>query len=99
MSYDPGALHSALAAAVGDDPALVAELRGAFVASASGLADLLRRARCDANWQAAAWRLHGLAASFGAVDLMELASASARGVPGDPASLRLIDEAVGAFTA
>ena len=41
MAYDPGALHAALAAAVGDDPTLVAELRSAFVASAASLADLL----------------------------------------------------------
>ena len=97
MSYDPGALRAALAVAVGDDPALVAELRIAFIASAASLADLLARSRCDANWRAAAWRLHGLAASFGATDLMELADGAAHGAPGDPLALRRIDAAVRAF--
>ncbi|WP_156679211.1 Hpt domain-containing protein [Sphingomonas profundi] len=97
MSYDPGALRIALAAAVGDDPALVAELRTAFIASAETMSDLLARSRCDANWQAAAWRLHGLAASFGAIDLMDLAAEAARGAPGDPVSLRRIDLAIQAF--
>lgn len=97
MSYDPGALSTALAAAVGDDPMLVAELRGAFVESAASLLDLLGRARCDANWRAAAWRLHGLSASFGALDLMALAGEAAAGAPGDPLVLRRIDEAVRSF--
>jgi HPt (histidine-containing phosphotransfer) domain-containing protein len=97
MAYDPGALHAALAAAVGDDPTLVAELRGAFIASAASLTDLLARSRCDANWRAAAWRLHGLSASFGALDLMELAAEAATGAPGDPLVLRRIDAAVHAF--
>ena len=30
MAYDPGAIDAALAAAVGDDPALIAELREAL---------------------------------------------------------------------
>ena len=34
MAYDPGAIDAALAAAVGDEPALIAELRLAFVESA-----------------------------------------------------------------
>lgn len=97
MSYDPGALSTALAAAVGDDPALVTELRIAFVASAASLADLLARSRCDANWRAAAWRLHGLSASFGALELMALASEAANGAPGDPLVLRRIHEAVRGF--
>lgn len=33
MAFDPGAISSTLAAAVGDEPALVAELRVAFVES------------------------------------------------------------------
>ena len=79
MSYDPGALHAALAAAVGDDSALIADLRIAFIESASRQLDLMGRARCDANWQLAAWRLKGLAASFGAVRLMALAAQAADG--------------------
>lgn len=97
MSYDPGALDAALAAAVGDDPSLVADLRYAFLESAQRQLDLLERARCDANWQMAAWRLKGLAASFGVVGLMTLAEETARSVPGDPAMLRKLKAAVAGF--
>ncbi|EAT09231.1 hypothetical protein SKA58_09721 [Sphingomonas sp. SKA58] len=88
MSYDPGALDAALAAAVGDDTALIADLRVAFLESASRQIDLLGRARCDANWHLAAWRLKGLAASFGLTSLMALAEEAAQSAPGDPKILR-----------
>ena len=97
MIYDPGALHSALAAAVGDDPQLVAELRGAFLDSASTLVDQLKRSRCDANWRMAALRLQGLGASFGAIGLMNAAEAAVNGAPGDPVAVREIEQAVTAF--
>lgn len=97
MIYDPGALHVALAAAVGDDPQLVAELRVAFLESATTLVDQLRRSRCDANWRMAALRLQGLGASFGAVTLMSAAEAAAGGAPGDPVALRDIEQAIAAF--
>ena len=57
MSYDPGALNAALSAAVGDDAALISDLRVAFMESAARQIDLLGRARRDANWELAAWRL------------------------------------------
>ena len=98
MAYDPGALHAALAAAVGDEPALVAELRGAFLESAHAHIDALGRARCDANWRMAAFRLQGLAASFGAIRLMELAIEAADGAPGDPVALRRLESAIASFT-
>ena len=66
MAFDPGALNASLAAAVGSDPALMAELKTAFVESVSRQLDLLGRARCDANWEIAAARLKSIAASFGA---------------------------------
>ena len=88
MSYDPGALNAALAAAVGEDIALIADLRVAFIESAERQLDLLRRARCDANWELAAWRLKGLAASFGLTALMALADEAADNAPGDPRILR-----------
>jgi HPt (histidine-containing phosphotransfer) domain-containing protein len=97
MVYDPGALDAALAAAVGDDPALVAELRAAFLASAEAHALALVRASARDDWQAAAWRLQSLAASFGAIQLMELAQAAARGAVGDPVVLRRIGRAIAAF--
>lgn len=88
MSFDPGALNAALAAAVGDDSRLIADLRVAFMESAERQLDLLRRARCDANWELAAWRLKGLAASFGVTALMVMADEAADSSPGDPRILR-----------
>jgi hypothetical protein len=97
MAYDPGALNTSLAAAVGADAALLAELRGAFVESAARQLDLMRRARCDANWINAASRLRGLAASFGASGLAGIAREALEGAPGDPVVLRRIGAAVDDF--
>ena len=94
MSYDPGALNAALAAAVGEDVALISDLRIAFMESALRQLDLLRRARCDANWELAAWRLKGLAASFGLTSLMALADEAADSAPGDPRVLRQLGMAL-----
>ena len=88
MSYDPGALNAALAAAVGEDVALIADLRVAFMESAQRQLDLLQRAHDDAAWELAAWRLKGLAASFGLTALMALAEEAADSPPGDPRILR-----------
>ncbi|MFN3945567.1 MAG: Hpt domain-containing protein [Allosphingosinicella sp.] len=99
MAYDPGALNASLAAAVGNDPALLGELRAAFIESAARQLDLMGRARCDANWHFAASRLKGLAASFGAVGLMALADEALDGAPGDPVVLRKIDHAILDFAA
>jgi len=90
MAYDPGALDASLAAAVGADHLLMAELRAAFVESAARHIDLLGRSRCDANWTLAASRLRSLAGSFGAVNLLTLADEALRGAPGDPVVLRKI---------
>lgn len=94
MSYDPGALNAALAAAVGEDTTLIADLRVAFMESAKRQLDLLGRARCDANWELAAWRLKGLAASFGLTGLMILADEAAAAAPGDPVVLRRLHGAL-----
>ncbi|WP_188236429.1 Hpt domain-containing protein [Sphingopyxis sp. LK2115] len=94
MSFDSGPLDRYLNAACGDDPAMAADLRAAFTASARDLADLLRRARCDANWEMAALRLKGLAATFGIVPLIELAEEAIAGAPGDPAVLRAINRVI-----
>lgn len=94
MAYEIGALDAALAAAVGDDPTLVRELRDALIEGASSYADLLSRARCDANWNTAAHRLKGLAASFGALQLMDAAEQALEGAPGDPVSLRRVNRAI-----
>jgi HPt (histidine-containing phosphotransfer) domain-containing protein len=97
MSFDYGALDAALAAAVGDDQSLIAELRGAFLDSAKRQVDLLRRARCDANWEYAALRLKGLAASFGATQVLNLAQEAATAAPGEPTVLRKLERAIEAI--
>ncbi|MDB5672854.1 MAG: Hpt protein [Alphaproteobacteria bacterium] len=97
MVYDPGALNASLAAAVGGDLDLLAELRGAFVESAARQADLMSRSRCDANWHLAASRMKSLAASFGATGLMALADEALDGAPGDPVVLRKLNAAIEDF--
>ena len=97
MAYDPGALNASLAAAVGSDMNLMAELRGAFVDSAARQADLMSRSRCDANWHFSAQRLKSLAASFGAVGMMALADEALDGAPGDPVVLRKLRAAIEDF--
>jgi hypothetical protein len=70
MVYEAGALDATIAAAAGDDQALFLELRTAFLDSLTRQIDLLRRARCDANWEIArcvcmVWlQLSGLAADL-----------------------------------
>ena len=97
MVYDPGALNASLAAAVGSDPELMRELRAAFLESAARQADLMGRARCDANWAIAASRLKSVAASFGAVGLVALADEALDGAPGDPVVLRKLAAAIDDF--
>lgn len=88
MAYLGEAIDAHLAAAVGDDPMLLRELHEAFLRSAGRQLDLMRRARCDGNWTMAALRLKGLAASFHAAELAQLAEQALDGAPGDPAVLR-----------
>lgn len=90
MAYESGSFETALAAAAGEDHALRAELRLAFLESASRQLDLLRRSRCDANWKMAALRLQGIGASFHDEALGGLAREALTGAPGDPAALRRI---------
>jgi HPt (histidine-containing phosphotransfer) domain-containing protein len=97
MAFDPGALNASLAAAVGSDPALMAELKIAFVESVARQLDLLGRSRCDANWEIAAARLKSIAASFGALGLIALADEAQQGAPGDPVVLRKIAAAIDEF--
>ena len=91
MAYEHGAFDAALAAAAGHDPALLAELRAAFRDSLDRHLDLLRRARCDGNWTIAAQRLRGLAASFHASELIELANEAVEAAPGEPTVVRRIE--------
>jgi HPt (histidine-containing phosphotransfer) domain-containing protein len=98
MAFDPGALNASLAAAVGSDPALMAELKIAFVDSLARQLDLLGRSRCDANWEISASRLKSIAASFGAVNMIALADEALEGAPGDPVVLRKIAAAIEDFS-
>lgn len=94
MAYEFGAIEASLAAAVGEDAALVAELRDALIDSARHHSDLLGRSRCDGNWMVAAHRLKGLAASFGALGLLDAASLALDSAPGDPVALRKVKRAI-----
>lgn len=99
MAYASGDLDQTLSAAAGDDPALFAELRLAFVESLERQIDLLRRARCDGNWQVAAMRLKGLAASFHAETLIALADEAIEAVPGEPSVVRRMQAFLDEFSA
>lgn len=94
MAYDPGAIDATLAAAVGDDPGLIAELRIAMVESAERAIAAMEAAVDAEGWTAAAWRLRGLAASFGAVRLMALAGEAANVRHGDTAMVAKLKRAV-----
>jgi hypothetical protein len=98
MAFETGALDATLAAAAGDDPQLLAELRRAFHESVARQVDLLGRSRCDGNWQLAALRLKGLAASFHAEALNEIVDEVLAAAPGDPAVLRRLQRFVGEFS-
>lgn len=98
MAFDNGALDATLAAAAGDDAALMKELRAAFLESAARQLDLLKRARCDGNWNVAAMRLKGLAASFHAEDLLNAADRALNAAPGEPMAVREIEGVLARFS-
>lgn len=99
MAYEAGALDATLAAAAGEDPILFSELRQAFIDSLSSQVDLLRRSRCDGNWQIAALRLKGLAASFHAEPLIGMAEEALDAAPGEPTVVRRIQTYLDEFAA
>lgn len=94
MNYDHGALEASLAAAVGDEPALIAELRNAFHDSAAVHLSALRSAQDMTAWSDAARRLHGLAASFGVERLLAACAAGLKPGAARDASLRTIERAL-----
>ncbi|MEL7188513.1 MAG: Hpt domain-containing protein [Pseudomonadota bacterium] len=98
MAFENGALDATLAAAAGDDPALIHELRAAFVESAEKQLDLLKRSRCDGNWNVAAMRLKGLAASFHSDDLLDAAELALTSAPGEPTAIRDIEAVLKQFS-
>lgn len=91
MAVLKNGLDATIAAAAGDDPQLLAELRASFVESLSQQIDLLKRARCDGNWEVAAQRLKSLGASFHAPALVELAQIALDSAPGDPSVVRRLE--------
>jgi len=93
MSFEQ-ALDASLAAALGDDQALVAELRGVFLDSARKHFVALTNAATDAEWRDAALRLKGLAASFGAESLMDAAARAAESRHVDKDRLDAIERAL-----
>lgn len=95
MAVDPGAIDAALAAAVGDDAQLIAELRAAFIDSAKAGLSAMETATDEAAWRAAAWRLKGLAASFGAVRLVALATEATSRPMGDAGMLKRLRQVIG----
>lgn len=99
MLYENGNLDTTLAAAAGGDPALLEELRTAFVQSVERQIDLLKRSRCDGNWNIAALRLKGVAASFHADELIKLSEEAVNSAPGEPTVIRRIEAFLKDFSA
>ena len=95
MAFATFDLDATIAAAAGEDAALLSELRMAFAESLARQIDLLRRARCDGNWTVAAMRLKGLGASFHAPDLIRLADQALDSAPGEPVVIRDLEEFAG----
>lgn len=99
MAFATGDLDATIAAAAGEDAELLAELRAVFAESLERQIDLLRRARCDGNWNVAAMRLKGLGASFHAPALVDLAEEALTGAPGEPVVIRKLERFAGEFSA
>ena len=97
MAYDPGAIETALASALGESTLLIAELRAAFFESAETHVANLRRAETRKEWQDASGRLMGLAASFGAHRLMAAANALHALDRIDLAAVRKVDRIIAAL--
>lgn len=94
MAYDPGAIDATLAAAVGDEPRLIAELRQSFLESVARTVHSMKSAHTPEEWSSAALRLKGLAASFGAIRLMALADEAVSGPVNDNALMRRLQRAI-----
>ncbi len=97
MSYDFSGLDWSLAAMLGDDSALMGELRQALLVDARTTLARLKGSRCDANWIQSARQLKSLAGSFGAAGLGSAADVALELAPGDPVALRQIEAAIAAL--
>lgn len=94
MTYERGTIDAALAAVAGDEPAVIQDLRIAFVDSATRALEAMHMAQGGAEWREAALRLKGLAASVNALPLMTLAGQAADMDEADAALLERIGEVV-----
>lgn len=83
MLFQPGSLDHLLAEAVGGDGAVASELRALFLASATAHVAAMSKPAGIEHWRDEALKLQGLAASFGMIALMEVASRAACAGP-DP---------------
>lgn len=98
MALENSDFEANLAAATGDDAQLRAELLACFLESVCGQIDLLRRSRCDGNWEVAAMRLRGLGTSFHSPRLADLAQQALDSAPGDPVILRQLAQFADSFS-
>lgn len=88
MAYQHTDIDAMLAAALGDDPALMRDLRQAFLSSAREHMTALEQAPSIHEWHMAAWKFKGLCATFGADSLTGLAAEATDAPRGDPALMR-----------
>lgn len=94
MTYEHGTIDSALAAVAGDEPAVIQDLRRAFVEGVTRATEAMHMAEDAGEWREAALRLKGLAASVNALTLMTLAAQAAERDGPDPQLLDRIGEQV-----
>ncbi|HIV78973.1 Hpt domain-containing protein [Sphingomonas yabuuchiae] len=94
MTYEHGTIDSALAAVAGDEPAVIQDLRRAFVEGVTRATEAMHMAEDAGEWREAALRLKGLAASVNALPLMTLAAQAAERDGPDPQLLDRIGEQV-----
>ncbi|KTT99190.1 hypothetical protein NS355_07115 [Sphingomonas yabuuchiae] len=94
MTYEHGTIDSTLAAVAGDEPAVIQELRRAFVEGVTRAMEAMHMAEDAAEWREAALRLKGLAASVNALPLMTLAAQAADLESPDPQLLDRIGDQV-----
>lgn len=80
-----------------DEAGLWRQLAATLATRAAHHADLLSRARCDANWLASAHRLRALGASFNATELREAGDFALISAPGDPVAVRRAQNAAQAL--
>lgn len=99
MAYQPAHIDAVLAAALGDDPMLMEDLRQAFLHSADEHIRALTQSASVSEWHMAAWRFKGLCATFGLTALTGLAERATEAPQGDPGLLRKIRNAMAALAA